>query len=106
LSKRAARVVEAEDVWISPAVLLELSFLAEVGAWHGRPENAVSSLSGSIGLRVSDQPFDQVVQAALGLSWTRDPFDRLIVGHAVSQKCKLLTKDSEILKNYRLAVWD
>jgi len=37
--------------------------------------------------------------------WTRDPFDRLIVAHAIKANCNLLTKDEKIRKNYAHAVW-
>jgi len=42
---------------------------------------------------------------AAPLTWTRDPFDRLIVGDATGANSALLTKDSTILANCPLAEW-
>lgn len=47
-----------------------------------------------------------LVAAARGLQWTRDPFDRLIVGSALAQGAHLVTCDERILANYRLAIWE
>ncbi len=41
----------------------------------------------------------------LDYSWTRDPFDRLIVGHAAVDDELLLSKDRKILENYPFARW-
>ena len=54
---------------------------------------------------IVNQPLLAVVQAAASLSWTRDPFDRLIVGDALAANCPLLTKDDSIQANLPLAVW-
>lgn len=41
----------------------------------------------------------------LDLSWTRDPFDRIIVAPASLNHNILVTKDQSILKNYENAKW-
>jgi len=41
----------------------------------------------------------------LDTRWTRDPFDRLIVGLAALAGSALLTKDRTIRKHYRKATW-
>jgi PIN domain nuclease of toxin-antitoxin system len=46
------------------------------------------------------------VQAAAGLTWTRDPFDRLIAAHAIVADAPLLTADRTILDNLPQAIWD
>jgi PIN domain nuclease of toxin-antitoxin system len=46
------------------------------------------------------------VQAAAGLTWTRDPFDRLIAAHAILSGAPLLTADRRILANLPQATWD
>jgi PIN domain nuclease of toxin-antitoxin system len=45
------------------------------------------------------------VQAAMSLSWTRDPFDRLIAAHAIVANSPLITADETILENLSLATW-
>ena len=51
------------------------------------------------------KPFSSVVTKALGLKWTRDPFDRLITSQAAIDDSKLLTKDTIIHTYYAEAVW-
>jgi PIN domain nuclease of toxin-antitoxin system len=45
-------------------------------------------------------------QAAADLSWTRDPFDRLISAHAIVANAPLITADETIRANLSLAIWD
>ncbi len=46
---------------------------------------------------VDNPDSDALFSAAAGESWTHDPFDRLIVGHAKLRGWRLATGDSEIL---------
>jgi PIN domain nuclease of toxin-antitoxin system len=43
--------------------------------------------------------------SALAESWTRDPFDRLIVARARATELPLLTKDMKIHAHFKAAVW-
>ena len=45
------------------------------------------------------------VEAAERLSWTRDPFDRLIVAQASLAGAPLVTKDRMIRKHFAKAAW-
>jgi PIN domain nuclease of toxin-antitoxin system len=45
------------------------------------------------------------VQEATTLSWTRDPFDRLIAAHSIVANSPLITADETILENLPLATW-
>lgn len=60
----------------------------------------------AVGLRLSTAPFPAVVHAARDLTWTRDPFDRLIVATAVSDGADLLTADETLLAHAPGAFWD
>ncbi|MBW8060344.1 MAG: type II toxin-antitoxin system VapC family toxin [Solirubrobacterales bacterium] len=42
----------------------------------------------------------------MGLSWTHDPFDRLIAAHAIVADAPLITADRTILAHLPLAIWD
>jgi PIN domain nuclease of toxin-antitoxin system len=53
-----------------------------------------------------DASLEQVTKAADDLTWTRDPFDRLIAAHAIAVGAPLLTADRSILENLPLATWD
>jgi len=62
-------------------------------------------VSDRIGLKVCDKSLNTIVSGALNLSWTRDPFDRIIVANASVNNDILVTKDQNILKNYKKAMW-
>jgi PIN domain nuclease of toxin-antitoxin system len=51
-------------------------------------------------------PTAELVRAALDLTWTRDPFDRLIAAHAVVADAPLVTAHRTILEHLPQAVWD
>jgi len=46
-----------------------------------------------------------VAREAVAQSWTRDPFDRLIVAQAAIRATALLTKDRVIRRRYAPAFW-
>jgi PIN domain nuclease of toxin-antitoxin system len=74
------RLIERSSLAISPMVELELQYLFEIGRTTQPGRVVVYDLADRIGLAVSDNPFPQLVAGAAHLDWTRDPFDRLIVG--------------------------
>jgi PIN domain nuclease of toxin-antitoxin system len=86
-------------------VELELQFLFEIGRTGQPGAVVVGDLKDRIGLAVSDVPFPAVATVAAQLSWTRDPFDRLIVAQAMAEQATLLTRDKVIRANFRKAVW-
>jgi PIN domain nuclease of toxin-antitoxin system len=65
----------------------------------------LAALRRNIGLSVSDVSLATLVDAALPLSWTHDPFDRLIAAHAIVTGARLVTADRTILANLPQAVW-
>ena len=105
LSRRAKRLIESEDLLASPMVGLELEFLHEIGRLTERGSSVLHSLQTQIGLRLCALPFASVIEAARTQSWTRDPFDRIIVGHAVAAHSTLVTKDAMTRRHYKRATW-
>ena len=105
LSALARDTIEECELLISPMVLLELDYLVEIGRTRVRGARIYEELHGRIGLRTCELPFDQVVRAASALTWTPDPFDRLIVGQASRADRRLVTKDGPIRANYSRATW-
>ena len=105
LSKRARTLIDSEELQISPAVVLELQYLQEIGRLTVGANAIVHSLSAQLGLQVCDLPFAAVIESAIDQSWTRDPFDRIIVGQATLNDSALLTKDRTIRRHYGNAVW-
>lgn len=86
-------------------VKLELHLLHELNKITEPPDEIIRALALELGLQVCDVPFGDIVEAASSLTWTRDPFDRLIVAQAQCEKARLLTRDQTIRDNYSLATW-
>jgi PIN domain nuclease of toxin-antitoxin system len=105
LSQRAADAVEQHELLLSPTVMLELGYMFELGRNVHPAGVVVAALRATFGVELCDQPFASVAHAALDLSWTRDPFDRLIVGQAVATKRQLVTKDGFIREHFADAIW-
>jgi PIN domain nuclease of toxin-antitoxin system len=98
--------IESEATLVSPVVELELTYLYEVGRVTKPAAAPLQALVRTIGLEIADIPMAAVIQAAIGLTWTRDPFDRLIAAHAITADVPLLTADRTILEHLPLATWD
>lgn len=106
LSARAVREIETNDLAICPVVQLELAYLHEIGRVHESPATIVGDLAGRIGLSVAQIGFAPLCAAAVGLDWTRDPFDRIQAAHALSAGLPLLTRDAHMREHLHLAIWD
>lgn len=87
-------------------VELELTYLYEVGRVTEPAAAPLSALRRTMGLQVADASLVAVTQAAAGLPWTRDPFDRLISAQAIVAGAPLVTADRTILEHLPLATWD
>ena len=105
LSQKAVELIRDNDLLISPMVSLELQYLHEIGRTRVPGRDVVSTLQQDIGLRICDHPFAAIVNRAESLAWTRDPFDRIIVGQASLRDDILISKDETIRTNYNRAVW-
>ncbi len=106
LSPTAVETLEsASGFLISPMVELEIEYLYEVGRIQQPASTVLDHLSGPLGLARCDRPFGEVVTAARGIKWTRDPFDRLITAQAALNNATLLTRDKLIRANYPRARW-
>ena len=101
----ARRLLEEHDLGVSPAVVLELQYLREIKRITATPDAVMHSLAALMSLHVLDLSFSAVVHAAMTNTWTRDPFDRLIVATAACDNACLLTKDAAILRHYPKACW-
>lgn len=104
-SLKGIELLEANALFISPIVQLELQYLKEISRITVDSPLIVETLAHSIGLELCPLPFAQIVTEALSESWTRDPFDRLIVAHARARQAALLTQDQTILQHYPKVVW-
>ncbi len=104
-SERAKRELQSDDIVVSPVVLLELQYLYEAKKINKNGEAIFSALQKTMGVRMMEYDWGEVMRAALALAWTRDPFDRIIVAHALLYEAALLTKDRQIRRHYAGAIW-
>ena len=105
LGAAARKAIDRHEVLASAAAVLELEFLHEIGRLKPTASKLISAVAADIGLRVCDLPLRTIVEHALSESWTRDPFDRLIVANAKAAGAGLVTKDQRIRDNYSRALW-
>lgn len=105
LSSAATEQIRNEDLLVSPAVILELQLLHEIKRLRAVALKVIERLSSEIGLAVCRLPFTSVIEHAVEQSWTRDPFDRLIVAQASANDAALVTKDREIREHYKRSIW-
>jgi PIN domain nuclease of toxin-antitoxin system len=106
LSRRAARLIDQEQLVISPIVLLEMELLKEIGRIRVPADTIYELLQREIGLTTCRHDFISIIKAALSRKWTRDPFDRIIVAQAALSGERLLSKDENILSRYPKALWE
>ncbi len=83
---------------LSPASVLELAYLAEVGRLRPSRPDFLSALADHPTVRVDNISAAPWFLTAATLTFTRDPFDRLIAAHALQRKWKLATGDGNILR--------
>ncbi len=105
LSKRARSLIESSNLLICPMNLLELEYLKEIEKISSNAKEILSMLQATIDLQVSDESFEQVIISSLKETWTRDPFDRIMVAQARIRNLALLTKDRSIHRHYAAATW-
>ena len=105
LSTTARNRIESDEVAVSPIVQLELQYLKETDRITVDSALVIEYLANTIGLTFCDLPFARVVIESIQQTWTRDPFDRIIVAQAASRGVPLLTKDAMIREHYRSAIW-
>ncbi len=104
LGPAAKRAIDREVVTISPAVLLEIELLHEIGRLRVGALPVSARLGEDLSIRVATERFADVAIEALSLGFTRDPFDRLILAHAALAKAALITQDAMLRHHYPKAI--
>lgn len=104
LEPATRRVIDRGIVTISPAVLLEVKVLHEIGRLRQNATQIAVHLSKRLDIGVADERFSDITREALDLGFTRDPFDRLIVAHAALLKAPLVTHDTLLQRHYPNAI--
>jgi PIN domain nuclease of toxin-antitoxin system len=98
-------LLERAVLLASPMVRLEMGFLREVGKLRVEPDQILGALTSDYGVTITADPMDRLVPLAMPLSWTRDPFDRLLVATALLHEAPLITRDARIQEYFAGAVW-
>lgn len=99
------QLLESQQLVISPMVELELTYLHEIGRITRPADEVLAAVRPALGLNVSSAPFSSVVAAAAAVTWTSDPFDRLIAGASLADRCDLLTADETMRRHLPSARW-
>jgi PIN domain nuclease of toxin-antitoxin system len=89
---------------ISPVSFLEIQFLAEVGRLEVRQPDFSQAVAADSRFIIDEVPLVALIDKALPLSWTRDPFDRLLAAHSDARRVPLCSLDRRIRENHRLVV--
>lgn len=107
LSKKAVSAIEGSALIYLPAMArLELQVLSEIGKIKITPHEVIASLRNHLDLQISGVLFYDICDVAQSLSWTRDPFGRLIVAEAIcAGNAPLVTADANIHEYYKKAIW-
>ncbi len=101
----ARQLIEDNELLISPMVLLELQYLMEVKRIIVEPAIIFDNLAETVGLQKCRSSLGRVIAESMGITWTRDPFDRIITATAAIHNAILLTKDEQIRQEYSRALW-
>jgi PIN domain nuclease of toxin-antitoxin system len=95
--RRSRRLLQQNtELYISPASLLELQMLNEVGRIK-LSSGALDTMAQDERWVLDDPPAPEWFLRSCDLSWPRDPFDRLLVGHARLRGWKLATGDTKLI---------
>lgn len=98
IGKRALQRLQASIPWIvSPVVLLEIQYLQEVTRRDVIPTDVADLIRSDERFVIDDPKIGEIVEHARHLTWTRDPFDRLIAAHSSLRGITLCTTDERIL---------
>lgn len=89
---------------ISPVSLLEIQYLAEVGRLEVQNPEFTEQVLRDERFVVDEVPLLSLMRHALVLSWTRDPFDRLLAAHSAARQIPLCTTDRTIRTHHAWVV--
>jgi PIN domain nuclease of toxin-antitoxin system len=103
--KPVKRSLETRPLKLSPFTMLELQYLYEIGRLRENAREIMEHLEADYDLAVDAHGLAEAATRALDLSFSRDPFDRLIAGHALAVGATLLTADETLLRHVSCARW-
>lgn len=87
-----------DRLYVSPATLLEMEFLQEAGKIRLK-SGSLRWITEDDRWLVDEPPAAAWFLRAADVPWTRDPFDRLLVAHALVRRWRLATSDGRLLEH-------
>ena len=94
---KSYRWLERYRPWtVSPVSFLEIQFLVEVGRVEVSVDELTRLASSDPRFLVDEVPLKALIDQAMRLGWTRDPFDRLLAGHSLARQLPFCSVDSTI----------
>jgi len=85
-----------------PASVLELQIVIESGGFRlGGEATVMEMIRADERWVLDDPPSAAWFEEAVGVGWTRDPFDRLLVAHARMRRWPLATSDQRMIAQLR-----
>jgi len=97
--------LERYQPWgVSPVSFLEVQFLSEVGRLEVRSPEFMQAIGADTRFAIDEVPLVSLIERALPLSWTRDPFDRLLAAHSEARRTPLCTLDRVMRERHGLIV--
>ena len=85
---------------VSPVTFLEIQYLKEVGKLDVKIDAFVATVMSDPRFLVDEIPLLALIQQALPLRWTRDPFDRLLAAHSAARRKPLCSADRVIREHH------
>ncbi len=99
---KAFRWLERYQPWtVSPVSLLEMQVLFESGRIPYITHFA-SVLAEDPRFDLGDLQLTELIEHATPLTWTRDPFDRLLCAHSLAHRLPFCTADGTIREHHKL----
>jgi PIN domain nuclease of toxin-antitoxin system len=95
--KRTRDLAKERRLYVSPVTLLELQMLVDIGRLKHMPDAFERVIADDRWL-IDEPPALRWFQEAADLTFTRDPFDRLILAHARVRGWRLATADRAIIE--------
>ena len=87
---------------VSPVSFLEVQYLGEVGKLEVDMGAFTTAVMEDPRFIVDEVPLLNLIQRALPLSWTRDPFDRLLAAHSLARRAPFCSVDRDVRLHHPL----
>lgn len=89
----------AGKLGLSPLCLLELRLLEESGRGRFPITRPLAAARADKRFRIDEPPLSDLIERSLELGWARDPFDRLLVAHALCRGWPIATSDATLIEH-------